>query len=143
MNGTVPQVRAGPAPTSLSSSPDETLGFETITLADLDALDRLGRDALPYGVVGLDPDGFVEIYNQTEARLAGLPAPIVIGTHYFSSTAQCMNNFMVAQHLEDTSHLDLTIDYVLTLRMRPTPVRLRLLADTALPRRYVLILRLW
>lgn len=127
----------------MPSAVDGPLGFAIVSPGILDALERHARDALPYGVVGLSANGFVEVYNQTESRLAGLPTHTVLGTHYFSNIAQCMNNFMVAQHFEDELRLDLTIDYVLTLRMRPTPVRLRLLKDPTLPRHYVLILRLW
>ena len=52
-----------------------------------------------------------------------------------------MNNFMVAQRFEDEAEIDDVIDYVLTLRMRPTPVRLRLLKSAAASRRYILIQR--
>jgi hypothetical protein len=56
-----------------------------------------------------------------------------------------MNNFMVAQRFEDAvddaSSLDDTIDYVLTLRMRPVKVKLRLLADPGSAMRYVLVQR--
>lgn len=115
--------------------------FETIPLAELCGLDTERCDALPFGVVGLSPDGLVEVYNRTEERLAGLPRDSVIGTHYFSATAQCMNNFMVAQRFEDEAEIDAVIDYVLTLRMRPTPVRLRLLKALGIPRNYILIER--
>ena len=115
--------------------------FATVRLADLNSMPPEQVDALPYGVVGLASDGTTEIYNATEARLAGITPLIVIGWHYFSETAQCMNNFMVAQRFEDESEIDDVIDYVLTLRMRPTPVRLRLLKTLSVPRRYLLIQR--
>lgn len=117
------------------------LTFETIPLATLAGLDEERLDALPFGVVGLSPDGIVEVYNATESKLAGLPRDAVLGTPYFSVTAQCMNNFMVAQRLDDEAEIDATIDYVLTLRMRPTPVRLRLLKAPGLDRRFILIQR--
>jgi hypothetical protein len=54
-----------------------------------------------------------------------------------------MNNFMVAQRFEDAlengTELDAVIDYVLTLRMRPVKVRLRLLARPDSELRYVLV----
>ncbi len=115
--------------------------FMQITLVDLDSMSTEDRDSLPYGVVGLSPEGLVEVYNRTEAQTAGLPAGSVVGTHFFSNTAQCMNNYLVAQRLEDEPELDAALDYVLTLRMRPTPVRLRLLRSAAVVRRYVLIKR--
>jgi hypothetical protein len=37
--------------------------------------------------------------------------------------------------------LDTVIDYVLTLKMKPTPVRLRLLASASTPLRYILVER--
>lgn len=115
--------------------------FEDITLTDLDSLPREQSDALPYGVVGLSPAGLVEIYNRTESTLAGLPLESVLGTHFFANTAQCMNNYLVAQRFEDEPELDDVLDFVLTLRMRPTPVRLRLLKTAGVTRRYVLIQR--
>ena len=121
---------------------ENPLGFSSITLADLDSIDPTVLDGLPYGVVGLSDAGLVEIYNETEARLAGLSRETVIGVDYFFTTAQCMNNFMVAQRFEDEDVLDITIDYVLTLRMRPTPVRLRLLKAGGFALRYILIQRL-
>jgi hypothetical protein len=77
--------------------------------------------------------------------MAGLAAAGVLGRPLFGVVAQCMNNFMVAQRFEDAARdrtrLDETIDYVLTLRMRPIKVKLRLLSlpDAALS--YVLINR--
>jgi photoactive yellow protein len=116
-------------------------GFPVIALNELDAMSRQEIDDLPFGVVGLSRDGLVEVYNATESKLAGLPAKSVLGTHFFLSTAQCMNNYMVAQRLEDEAELDAIIDYVLTFRMRPTPVRIRLLRSVAFARSYVLIQR--
>lgn len=118
-----------------------TEGFTDVGLAWLDTLSEEQVDMLPYGVIGLSKDCLVEVYNKTEARLAGLSADSVLGSHFFLSTAQCMNNFMVAQRFEDEAELDSTIDFVLTFRMRPTIVRLRLLQGAATSRRYVLVER--
>ena len=56
-----------------------------------------------------------------------------------------MNNYLVAQRFEDASTddtaLDATIDYVFTLRMRPSKVKLRLLSSPARAMRYVLVHR--
>jgi len=115
--------------------------FSKVTLATLDALTFEEFDALPFGVIGLTADGKTEVFNATESRLAGLPAETVIGKVFFLAIAQCMNNFMVAQRLADEPELDASLDYVLTFRMRPTPVRLRLLRSASASRRYVLVQR--
>ncbi len=104
-------------------------------------MDREQIDQLSFGVVGLSSEGLVEVYNATESRLAGLPADTVMGAPFFLSVAQCMNNFMVAQRLKDEVELDATLPFVLTFRMRPTPVALRLLKSKNSARFYVLIQR--
>ena len=118
-----------------------SLAFSDIGVAQLEAMPPDRIDALPFGVVGLSSDGTAEVYNATESKLAGIPRSIVLGWSYFAETAQCMNNFMVAQRFEDEAEIDDIIDYVLTLRMRPTPVRLRLLKTGSSVRRYLLIQR--
>lgn len=119
----------------------EMSDFSTIRIIDLDTMSSEQLDALPFGVVGLAEDGTTDVYNATESKLAGIPRSIVLGWSYFAETAQCMNNFMVAQRFEDEAEIDDVIDYVLTLRMRPTPVRLRLLKAPSRARRYLLIQR--
>jgi photoactive yellow protein len=119
----------------------ENLTFETIRPAALHAMDQAGRDQLPFGAVGIDPTGITQVYNALEARMSGLDPDAVLGTSFFDTVAQCMNNFMVAQRFEDEAELDEIVPYVLTLRMRPTRVRLRLIADSATPLRFILIER--
>ncbi len=99
------------------------------------------RDELPFGVIGFDRDNIARVYNATESRLAGLPVSAVVGMAFFESVAQCMNNFMVAQRFEDVEELDEIVPFMLTLRMRPTRVRLRLLASRSIPLRFILIER--
>ena len=102
-------------------------------------------DALEFGVIGIDADTRVRVYNTWESAKAGLAAAGVLGQPLFTTVAPCMNNFMVAQRFEDAgrdgSRLDATIDYVLTLRMRPIKVKLRLLVIPGEPLRYVLVQR--
>jgi photoactive yellow protein len=102
-------------------------------------------DRLDFGVIAFDGETKVCQYNQTESDAAGLSAPRVLGQPLFTNVAPCMNNFMVAQRFEDAQDeggaLDDTIDYVLTLRMRPVKVKLRLLAAPGSELRYVLVQR--
>ena len=115
--------------------------FEEIDLHALARMPLEQVDRLPFGVVGLDAASLVVVYNETEAQMAGLDRDSVIGVPFFDAVAQCMNNFMVAQRFEDEVDLDEFIPYVLTLRMRPTRARLRLLAASGEPLNYILIER--
>jgi photoactive yellow protein len=123
-----------------------TATFDALGLAGLlDACSPEQLDALDFGVIGFDGDSIVRRYNATESQAAGLSPQRVIGEPLFTNVAPCMNNFMVAQRFEDAAdeggELDDTIDYVLTLRMRPVKVKLRLLASAAGAHRYVLVQR--
>lgn len=115
--------------------------FDSIDVATLDAAPAEALDALSFGVIGLDAAGCTRTYNLRESELAGLSRESVMGQEFFVTTGVCMNNFLVAQRLEDEAVLDVTIDYVLTFRMRPTPVKLRLLKQPDGRLRYVLIQR--
>jgi photoactive yellow protein len=94
----------------------------------LDAATDAVLDALAFGVIGFGPDGLVTRYNTA-------------GRHLFLDVAPCMNNYLVAQRFEDETALDAQLDYTFTFRVRPTPVRLRLLQDPAQVTRYVVVLR--
>ncbi|MDP3455088.1 phosphonate transporter [Methyloversatilis sp.] len=123
----------------------------TVAFADAAVFDFLERasdaelDGLDFGVIGMDDASHVTRYNRFESVAAGLSPERVLGHALFTVVAPCMNNFMIAQRFEDAleggSTLDDTIDYVLTLRMRPVKVKLRLLARTGSALRYVLVHR--
>ena len=117
------------------------MNFATSSIQEIDTARPEVLDQLPFGVIGFDASGTVGFYSLAESRMAGLSPDKVVGKHVFAVVAPCMNNFMVAQRFEDEAELDATIDYVLTLRMRPTPVRLRMLKSAGASRRYLLIQR--
>ena len=102
-------------------------------------------DDATFGIIGFDDATVVRRYNRFESHAAGLSPQSVVGQPFFTSVAPCMNNFMVAQRFEDAQAdgvaLDETIPYVLTLRMRPARVQLRLLAQPGAATRYVLVQR--
>jgi photoactive yellow protein len=125
---------------------NDTLKFASPNLGQhLDALDERQLDELDFGVIGFDADTLVRRYNAFESRAAGLSPERVLEQPLFTNVAPCMNNYLVAQRFEDAADagqaLDLTIDYVLTFRMRPVKVALRLLASPGGATRYVLVQR--
>jgi len=123
-----------------------TLAFDQADLAArLPALTPEEFDGLDFGVIGFDAGTAVRVYNSFESRCAGLSLARVLGQPLFTSVAPCMNNFLVGQRFEDarsnSAALDDTIDYVLTLRMRPVKVKLRLLATPGHEMSWVLVKR--
>jgi photoactive yellow protein len=122
-----------------------------LTFDHADVCDRIEAfraselDDLDFGVIGFDAETVVRLYNTLEAKISGLSPHRVVGHPLFTVVAPCMNNFMVAQRFEDAAAsgiaLDAIIDYVLTLRMRPVKVKLRLLAAPGQAMRYLLVNR--
>lgn len=111
-------------------------------LADATADDL---DALRFGVIGIDAAGTVTRYNAWESQAAGLSTTRVIGQPLFARVAPCMNTPQVAGLFAEAAArgepLDRTVPYLLTLRMKPTRVQLRLLDPGRGGLRWVLILR--
>ena len=114
-------------------------------LAILETLDDAALDGLKFGVIGFDRESVVRRYNRYESQASGLEQSRVLGHDVFTVVAQCMNNFLVAQQYEEAiaggTSLDQTIDYVLTWRMRPTKVKLRMLSSPEAALQYVALLR--
>ena len=110
--------------------------FEHCSLGDLRAVDV---DSLNFGVIGLDGEHRVVVYNRWESERAGLSPERVLGLHFFTEVAPCMNNYLVAHRFETEEELDAALDYVFTLRLRPTPVKLRLLQAATSERSFLLV----
>ncbi|UWF46852.1 hypothetical protein NYP20_15995 [Pseudomonas sp. N3-W] len=114
------------------------LTFEQTSIqALLAAPDQL--DTLDFGIIGFDEASEVVIYNTFEATSAALRQARVLGKNLFLEIAPCLNNALVAQRFENEPELDVIISYVLALRMRPVPVRLRLLKNIDNNTRFLLV----
>jgi len=130
-------MRSEPAPsTGLPPVP----GFDDPDLVEgLVQMSAEELDALAFGVIGFDVDDVVVRYNAYESERAGISAERVLGRDIFVEVAPCTNNFLVAQRFLDEPDLDEQLDYIFTLRMRPTPVRLRLVARSGAAVRFMLV----
>ena len=95
-------------------------------------------DALPYGVVEMDPETRVLRYNLTESRWSGLSRDQVLGRLFFVEVAPCSDNRHVSRRYQEDS-LDETLAYTFSLRMSPVPVTLRLLKAAGDKRMYLLV----
>lgn len=125
----------------MASQSTLTHTFDSVLFDDLVAAGEPGLDELQFGVIGFDTAYTVTHYNAVESSSAGLSPNRVLGRHLFEEVAPCMNNFMVAQRFEDETELDEVVPYVLTLRMRPTPVQLRLVKSSRGETRFLLVQR--
>lgn len=110
-------------------------------LAWLEAASTQELDALPFGVIQMAAGGLVTAYNTWESEKSGLSKDRVLQRNFFADVAPCMNNYLVAERFLAEPELDAMLDYILTLRMAPTPVKLRLLKSSAAEHMYLLVKR--
>lgn len=106
----------------------------------LDELAPDELDELAFGLIVMDRHDIVVHYNTFESARAGISPDRVLGRNFFVDVGPCTNNYLVAERYHEEPDLDEELDYVFTFRMRPTPVRLRLLAGARSPRRYLAVL---
>ena len=108
-------------------------------LAVLDSLPLDRIDALGFGLIVMDRQGEVIGYNTFESQRAGIARERVLGRNFFVDVGPCTNNYLVAERYLDQDTLDEELDYVFTFRMKPTPVRLRLMAAPGAARQYLAV----
>ena len=110
-------------------------------LAVLDAASPDELDAAPFGIISMDRSGTVTHYNATEARLAAIARDRVVGLNFFTDVGPCTNNYLIAGRYDEADALDEFVDFVFTFRMKPSPVRLRLLRAAGSDRQYLVVER--
>lgn len=104
------------------------MNFESPNLlADLERATASELDDARFGVIRMDREGVVLNFSRHEVHLSGLSASGVVGRNFFIEVAPCCNNYLVAERYGEPGDLDASLDYVFTYRMKPRPVRLRLL----------------
>lgn len=109
--------------------------IEFLENASLEELDQLN-----FGVVKVDNEGNVQIYNKYESEMAALDKEEVIGKNFFHQVAPCTNNFMVAEKYTNAKEeVDELLDYIFTYKIEPTPVELRMLISPGRSSQYLLV----
>ena len=86
-------------------------------------------DAQPFGVVQVDDDGTIRLYNRWESTLAGVERAAAEGRNFFTQVAPCTNNRLVFGKFKDgvrDARLDTEFAYTFTYKMKPTNVAIRL-----------------
>ena len=110
-------------------------------LTRLEAASEPILDAAPFGIIRMESGGRVVAYNTFESQLAGLSKDRVVGRDFFADVAPCTNNYLIAERYRSEAEMDVYLDYVFTLRMKPTPVKLRLLKSPSASHMYMLVRR--
>lgn len=98
---------------------------KSIPTSQLTTLDQNGADSLDFGIVKVDDNGNVLLYNKWESDMAGVPVAATAGKNFFTEIAPCTNNRLFYGRFKDgvaSGSLDAEFNYTFSYKMKPTNV---------------------
>lgn len=101
-------------------------------MSKLGQLSREEADRAPFGIVKVDDNGKILLYNHYEGQLAGVAPSSAEGKNFFTEIAPCTNNRLVFGKFKkgvDAGELDAEFNYTFTYKMKPTNVAIHLKRD--------------
>jgi len=114
------------------------------TLEQLPTIDRARADQLPFGLVKVDDEGKIQLYNKYESQLSGLAPGDVEGKNFFTQVAPCTNNDIFYGSFRKgvrENDLNMLFLYTFTYKMAPTNVKVHLYRHPSSGENFVLVQR--
>ncbi len=111
-------------------------------LKTLPNMSRAGADAAPFGIVKVDDQGVITLYNKWESEMADVPVPSAEGRNFFTQVAPCTNNRLFFGKFKDgvsQGTLDTEFNYTFSYKMKPTNVQIRLYRHAASKTNWVFV----
>lgn len=111
-------------------------------LSQIPGVDRSSADAQPFGIVQVDDQGVIKLYNRWESEMAGVPVSAAEGRNFFTQVAPCTNNRLMFGKFKDgvaKGDLDSEFNYTFTYKMKPTNVQIRLYRHAPSATNWVLV----
>ena len=102
--------------------------------SNLSSLSRDAANAADFGIVKVDDEGKIELYNDYEAELAGITSSAAEGRNFFTEVAPCTNNKLFFGRFQkgvEAGELDAEFNYTFTYKLRPTNVAIHMKHDKA------------
>lgn len=110
----------------------------------VDGMSAQELDQLPFGVIQLDLEGAIQMYNMAEGELSGRNPADVLGKNFFTDVAPCTNVQEFAgrfrQGVRDRN-LNCTFPYLFDFRMQPTRVWIRMYYSDRTESAWVFVMR--
>lgn len=110
--------------------------------AKLGALTRVEADHADFGIVKVDDEGVIQLYNKYESDLAGVTPAAAEGRNFFTEVAPCTNNKLFYGRFQNgvaAGELDAEFNYTFTYKLRPTNVAIHLKRDKASSSNWVFV----
>ena len=131
---------------SAMASQAATLAQQSFCSPDLaksiPTMSREALDGLDFGVVKVDGEGNIQVYNKYEQDLGSLTEAEVQGKNFFGEIAVCTNNALFRGVFKEgvaANNLNHLFPYTFTYKMSPTPVKVHLYRDQAASTNWILV----
>jgi photoactive yellow protein len=111
-------------------------------LRRLPSMSRAEVDAQDFGIVKVDDNGNITLYNRYEADLASVEPSAAEGKSFFTQIAPCTNNTLFFGNFKrgvKEGKLNALFPYTFTYRMRPTNVKVHMYRDANTRTNWVLV----
>ncbi|MEY4828374.1 MAG: hypothetical protein RLZZ562_170 [Planctomycetota bacterium] len=111
-------------------------------LRRLPTMSRAEVDAQDFGIVKVDDNGNITLYNRYEADLASVEPSAAEGKSFFTQIAPCTNNTLFFGNFKrgvKEGKLNALFPYTFTYRMRPTNVKVHMYRDANTRTNWVLV----
>ncbi|MCU0619826.1 MAG: PAS domain-containing protein [Gemmatimonadaceae bacterium] len=111
-------------------------------VSQLPNISRSSADAAPFGIVQVDDNGVIQLYNRWEQEMGGIPASSAEGRNFFTQVAPCTNNRLVFGKFKEgvaAGSMDAEFNYTFTYKMKPTNVTLRIIRHAPSRTNWVLV----
>ncbi len=92
---------------------------EPAVLGKLASLTQSEADQASYGIVKVDNNGKILLYNKYESELANVPISTAVGKNFFTEVAICTNNRIFYGRFKEgviSGDLDVAFNYVFTYK---------------------------
>jgi len=110
--------------------------------SSLATLSREQADMADFGIVKVDDEGKIELYNKYEAELAGVTSAAAEGRNFFTEIAPCTNNKLFYGRFQNgvaADEMDAEFNYTFTYKLQPTNVAIHLKRDKASKSNWVFV----
>lgn len=111
-------------------------------LQKLPSLSAAELDALSIGVVKVDDQGVIQMYNKEEGRIGNVNPASVIGKNFFTQVAPCTNNRLFFGKFKEgvsKGSLAFSMPYTFTYKIKPTNVMIQMYRDPNTSSNWVLV----
>jgi len=102
-------------------------------------------DQLPFGVIQIDAQGTILLYNTTEGEISGRQPQNMLGRNFFSDIAPCTRTDTLYGRFREgvqKGHLDTVCEYTFDYKMAPTKVKVHLKKARNQDRYWIFVKRL-